>query len=105
MLPLGEGCGKEMSDERFKSGLKAFLRSFFKKEAPRSFLWVEDEGEIVGLPFNITNYAEPEDLRKWANVRMTRMVCPDFKANAFRVVAREHIDTRMDVTTIQPFPI
>src|SRR3989344_4913342 len=82
MLPLGEGCGKEMSDERFKSGLKAFLRSFFKKEAPRSFLWVEDEGEIVGLPFNITNYAEPEDLRKWANVRMTRMVCPDFKANA-----------------------
>ena len=85
------------------NGLKAFLRSFFKKEASRSFLWVEEgEGETVGPPVNITNYAHPEDLRKWANVRMTRMVCPDFKANAFRVVAREHIDTRMDVTTIQP---
>lgn len=84
--------------------LETFLHLVWWKQDPIThFPMVEEgEGEPVGRPVNITNYAQSEDLKKWADVRMNKIVRGGLHANAFQFVEREPIDTQVDITIIQP---
>jgi len=84
------------------NGLKAFLRSFFEKEAPYRFLWVEGKGEIVGLPVLFTNAANSDNMRYWAEVRMVKLVGKGLRANAIEYIGSEPMGGGNDITTIQP---
>ena len=84
-------------------GLRAFLRSFFEKEAPCSFFWIENkEGECVGPLVLFTNAANSDSMRYWAEVRMAKLVGKGLRANAIEYIGSEPMGGGNDITTIQP---